>query len=430
MVVWTGADLRRAKEILRKYSVGRFRDAVEEIQRVIGRDVTAHALRSVFLRHELGPPSTYCAEDDESDEQDRMSPNASGPNNAADEEDDDEGEDDNGFDPGSPLHKLVQVSRRGPVVFADLCDKLDLSPSKTRGLIEQAKEMGIRLHVENNHVGIRSAQPEERVRQVGIAPVIGERQKVGVISDTHLGSKYCMREQLKEFVHYAYEQGVREILHPGDVLDGMYRHGVFEVSHVGLDDQARDLFETLPQLPGLNYRAITGNHDFTFTENSGVDVGHFLTGYFRKRGRNDLHFYGNRGAFLKVKGAIVHLWHPRSGVSYARSYALQKHVEKYASGEKPNILLAGHWHVYCHVYERGVHAVACPTFQGGGSAFSKSLGGAPAIGGMILSWDLTSHGTLRSFIHEYRAYFEMEKPQIIEDDTAYREEIPVSRGGK
>ena len=372
----------------------------------------------MFLRHELGPPSTYCAEDDETVEND---------NGEVDENEEEESSDQ--FDPGSPLHKLVQVSRRGPIGFADLCDKLDLSPSKARGLIDQAREMGISVHVENNHVGIRTAQPEERVRQIGIAPVIGERQKVGVISDTHLGSKYCLRDQLKEFVHYAYDQGVREILHPGDVVDGMYRHGVFEVSHVGLDEQARDLFETLPQLPGLNYRCITGNHDFTFTENSGVDVGHFLSNYFRKRGRDDLHFYGNRGAFLKIKGAIIHLWHPRSGVSYARSYAIQKHIEKYSSGEKPNILLCGHWHVYCHVYERGVHGIACPTFQGGGSAFSKSLGGAPAIGGMVLSWDLTEHGTLRSFIHEYRAYFEVEKPQIIDDDTAYREEIPV-RGGK
>lgn len=415
MVVWTEADLRRAKKILSKHTLDQFREAVEEIQRVVGRDVTAHALRSVFLRHNLGPPSTYCAEAEEDESEDRRSA--------------EDAEASAQFEPDSLMHKLVQASKKGPLVFSDLCDKLDLSPSKTRSLIEEAREMGINIHSEHNHVGIRHSEPEERIRQIGIAPVIGKRQKVGVISDTHLGSKYCLREQLKEFVHYAYDQGVREILHPGDVLDGMYRHGIFEVSHVGLDDQARDLFETLPQLPGLTYHGITGNHDFTFTEASGVDVGHFLSNYFKKRGRNDLHFYGNRGAFLKVRGAIVHLWHPRSGVSYARSYALQKHIEKYSSGEKPNVLLAGHWHVYCHVYERGVHAVACPTFQGGGSAFSKSLGGAPAIGGMILSWDLTEHGTLRSFIHEYRAYFEMEKPQTIDDDTAYREEIPV-RGGK
>jgi hypothetical protein len=392
MVTWSDLDLRRAKTILARFPVRRFREAVDEIQRVVGREVTPHALRSVFLRNDLGPPSSYCLED--------------------------AGDEDN-VDPVTEvrvpglLEKLVQHARRGPMGFAELCNKLDLSPAKTRGLIEQAREAGVKVHVEHDHVGIHFPQPDDqadegRVKDVGIAPVIGERQKVAVISDTHLGSKYCLRDQLKDFVHHAYEQGVREILHPGDVLDGMYKHGMWEVSHSGLDAQAQDLFETLPHLPGLSYRAITGNHDFTFTEASGVDVGDYLTNFFQKRGREDLHFYGNRGAFLRVKGAVVHLWHPRSGVSYARSYAIQKHIEKYSSGEKPSLLLAGHWHVYVHCLERGVHGIACPTFQGGGSAFSKSLGGAPAIGGLILSWGLTEHRTMRDFVLEYRTYYERE----------------------
>lgn len=344
-----------------------------------------------------------------------------------------------GVDFGTPLPKAVQLdeqmqhlvslTKKSPVSFSKLCDMLDLSPARVKTLIDESKTRGLVISVENDQVGFKP-HVEERVQPVGIAPTIGTRQKVAVISDTHLGSKYCMREQLKDFVEYAYAQGVREILHPGDVTDGDYRHGKFEMSHIGLDEQARDLIEVLPQKPGLNYRCITGNHDFTFTEESGVDVGRYLSNYFHENGRSDLHFYGDRGAFLKVNGAIVHLWHPRSGVSYARSYALQKHIEKYASGEKPNILLAGHWHVYCHVYERGVHALACPTFQGGGSAFSKSLGGAPAIGGMILSWDLTAHGTLRNFIHEYRAYFETEKPQQIFNESAFLEEIPVAKVSK
>lgn len=407
MSLWTDVDVSKAQDILRKYPTHRYAEAVREIQRVLKRSVTPGALRSAFLRKSEGPPTSYCYE--EEGEASEPSIDDEVTEAPLDEE----------------LEKLVKFTKKGAISFSALCDKMDLSPKKTKALIEEARGMGFRLHVEHDHVGIKVPQPEDRVRTIGIAPVVGERQKVAVISDLHLGSKYCLREQIKEFVQYAYSQGVREILCPGDVLDGIYRHGLFEVSHTGIDAQAQDLIETLPELPGLNYRSITGNHDFTFTESIGVDVGDYLMSYFQKRGRKDLHFYGNRGAFLRVKGAIVHLWHPRSGVSYARSYAIQKHIEKYSSGEKPNILLCGHWHVYCHVYERGVHGIACPTFQGGGSAFGKSLGGAPAIGGMILSWDLTSHGTMRHFIHEYRAYFEVEKPHTIDDDTAYLEEMPV-----
>jgi Calcineurin-like phosphoesterase len=395
MDFWTDTQIDKALRILARLPRARYGEALEKIAEATGREVTGAALRNVFLRLKLGSPCSHMGTKLGIA---KLAPKA--PTKA---------------DLPALVQALLKVTKKGPVTFSNLCDQLDLSPTKTKRLLDEAKALGVPLHVEHDHVAFRPREADERVRTIGIAPVVGERQKVAVISDLHLGSKYCLREQLVEFIRYAYDQGVREILCPGDVLDGMYRHGLFEVSHTGLDDQARDLFETLPHLPGLNYRCITGNHDFTFTESCGVDVGHFLRNYFLERGRKDLHFYGNRGAFLKVKGAVIHLWHPRSGTSYARSYQLQKNIEKYGV-VKPQIMLAGHWHVYCHVYERGVHGIACPTFQGGGSAFSKSLGGAPAIGGLLLSWDLTIHGTIRGFTIEKRSYFEDEKPFDIHND--------------
>ncbi len=404
MSKWTDAQIKKAQKILGKYPVSQYREAVAAIGKATGREVTRHSLRNVFDRMGLGAPSLLCKEE--------------------------EGEDDNteteGTEKPSPagsdvLQKLHSLVKKGPVSFETLCDKLDLSPSKMKVLLDEAKAHGLLIHIEHNHVAIKPSVQDNRVKTIGIAPVVGQRQKIAVISDTHLGSKYCLREQLKEFIHYAYSQGVREILHPGDVLDGMYRHGLFEVSHTGLDAQTEDLFETLPQLPGLTYHCITGNHDFTFTEAIGISVGDYITNYFRERGREDIHFYGDRGAFLKVKGAVVHLWHPRSGGAYAKSYGIQKQVEKYSS-IKPQVLLTGHWHIFCYIYERGVNAIACPTFQGGGSAYGKSLGGAPAIGGLLLSWDLTAHGTIRSFVIEKRSYFEEEKPI---DITNKLDAIPV-----
>lgn len=323
------------------------------------------------------------------------------------------------------VEDLVAAMKGGPVPFSKLCDKLDLSPMRLQELLNKAHAAGILINVDHDHVGIRAEAPPEHVQLSGIAPTIGETQRVAVISDLHYGSRYCLREYITDFIDYAYSKGVREVLVPGDIVDGNYiRHGLFELSHVGLDNQADDLATNLPRKKGLTYHAITGNHDLTFTEQNGVDVGKYFENMFVERGRRDLKFYGNRGAFLKMRGAIIHMWHPMGGGSYARSYKLQKRVENYSSGEKPHILLAGHWHVYCHVYERGVHAMACPTFQGGGSAFGKAIGGAPAIGGMILSWDLTAHGTMRNFAHEYRAYFEKEKPQQVADDSAWLAEAP------
>lgn len=326
----------------------------------------------------------------------------------------------------SDILRLLEVVKKGPLMFSELCDKLDMSPGKARTLVERASKMGSKVVVAHDHVGIGPDKTEERIQGIGgIAPVVGERQQIAVISDTHLGSKYCLRPQLQEFIHYAYERGVRNIMHPGDWLDGCYKHGLWELSHHGLEAQVQDLVETLPKLPDLRYHGITGNHDETFEDSCGLGVGPYIERAFHEAGRHDVKFYGRRSAYVRVGGSVVHLWHPRGSAAYAKSYRLQKIIEKYSSGEKPHLLLVGHFHQYCHLFDRGVHAFLCPTFQGGGSAFGNSLGGAPAIGGMIMGWDLTEHGTMRRFSHEYSAYFEVERPHNVDDDTAHREEMPV-----
>lgn len=307
------------------------------------------------------------------------------------------------------MARIHAAVKGGPVSFSELCDALDMSPSKARAAVDEARASGMRIDVEHDHVGIRPTVDETRIQEIGVPPVVGERQHVAVISDLHFGSKYCLREQLREFVTYAYGEGVRNVIVPGDLLDGCYKHGLWELSHHGLDEQVDDMFATLPALDGLRYHAITGNHDETFEDTCGIHVGPYIEDRFRSRGRHDVRFYGRRGAWIRIGGAVVDLWHPRGGGSYAKSYKLQKKIEGYAAGQKPHILLVGHWHQYCHLYERGVHGFLCPTFQGGGSSFGKSLGGAPTIGGLIMSWDLTEGGTMRRFAHEYRAYFEAER---------------------
>jgi predicted phosphodiesterase len=307
------------------------------------------------------------------------------------------------------LPRLVELIKK-PITFPELCDKLDMSPKKTQELIARARAEGVLVHVEHNHVALRFPEPIDKIQNTGITPIVGKRQVLGVISDTHLGSKYCLREQLKDCVHYLYERGVRQILHPGDMLDGCYQHAMYEMTHVGIDDQTRDFYETLPALPGLRYHVIGGNHDQTFTDASGVDTPEFIVNYFKKRGRHDITAYGNRGAFIKINGVVVNLWHPRGGGAYAKSYNNQKRCESYAA-IKPAVLLTGHFHTFSYIEERGIQAINCPTFQGGQSAFGKSLSkGAPAIGGLLLGWDLTRDGTMRDFALEKRAYFEVERP--------------------
>jgi len=308
------------------------------------------------------------------------------------------------------LEALFALARkaRGGLDLETLCNGLDASPAAVRALLEQAKRVGMPLDVADGaKLMFRPPSPSDRVQTTeAIAPTV-DAVRAGVISDLHYGSRFCLRDRIADTVDWLYAEGVRCILLPGDIHDGNYvGHGLFELSHVGFEAQLEDSVEHLPRREGLTYLAISGNHDETFLTQNGADIVAALAQH-----RPDVRYYGHRGAFLNLAGTVVHLWHPSGGGSYAVSYKLQKRIEAYASGEKPHVLLAGHWHRYCHIYERGVHAFCCPTFQGGGSAFGRSLAsGAPAIGGMLLEWDRTADGTLRNFRHTYRAYFEVEKP--------------------
>lgn len=382
---WTEKEIQTVKEMLgRFHSVG---EAAGPISAKLGFRCSVTMIRNVLNHHGISPNTV------------------TGKNLPS-----------NTLEPSENLKSLYQLLKKRPYRFSELCDKLDVAPSRVRALLKEAESFGVLLNVEHDHISVPTNVLDERVQNTGISPVVGKRQTIAVITDTHLGSKYCLRPQLRDFIEYAYEQGAREICHVGDILDGDYRHGKFEMSHMGIEEQTRDLYEVLPKKKGLTYHAITGNHDFTFTEESGVNVGRYISDYFNKRGRQDFFAYGDRGATIRIRGATVCFWHPSGGVSYALSYKMQKKIESFSSGEKPSILLIGHWHRFAYIVERGVHAVAGGTFQGGGSAFSKSLtSGAPAIGGTVIHWNLTKERTLRDVIIDRRSYFEVEQPKEIEN---------------
>ncbi len=309
------------------------------------------------------------------------------------------------------LQKIADLTRHAPKPFEELCNELNVSPRRAREMIEEAQVAGYDVRVADGAVGRTPAVTPEPVT---VSKAEGDWQMVSVISDTHLGSRYCLREQIQDFVNRAYENGVREILHPGDILDGCYRHGRWEVTHTSLDDQISDLLDVLPKRPGLSYHAIGGNHDETFKDQAGFDVGRLIEARFQDAGRDDFHFYGWRGAMLRVRGALFEMWHPRGSGAYAKSYKAQRYLAQSYGPWKPDVLLIGHFHTFNYCVERGVHAIQCPTFQGAGSAFSKSLGGTPSIGGTILSWRATEDGTLRDFNLTLRSYYEREAPRELQ----------------
>jgi hypothetical protein len=309
--------------------------------------------------------------------------------------------------------RFVTIAAKGGTL-EELCDRFDSSPKKIKELIGIAKKQGFRIDVVGDHVGFVPRAPVPGERRVVASP--GEENVFAVASDIHVGSKYFLEECFVDFVTRAYkEDGVRTVFGPGDVLDGCYRHSKWEEKHHGFQDQAAHAAKIFPKLPGLKYVMIAGNHDETFEKESGMDVCKALEGVFRSAGRDDLQMLGARGAYVRYgarganqRGVLVELWHPLGGAAYAVSYQLQRHVENYGVGQKPDFCFGGHTHQQVYCVRRGVHCFWSGTFHGGGGSFSKALGGAQSIGGWIVRYKQTRDGTVRDVAPTWRSYYEVE----------------------
>jgi predicted phosphodiesterase len=307
---------------------------------------------------------------------------------------------------------FASVAKKGGTL-EELCDRLDQSPKKVKAMIEAAKSAGYSIAMVGGQVGYVPPKPLTGEAKLVARPC--EEGIFAVVSDTHIGSKYCLEDQLRDFINRAYkEDGVRTIFHPGDILDGCYRHSRWEESHHGYHAQSTRATKVFPQLPGLRYVGIIGNHDETFESDAGLSVVSSLPQVFRDAGRSDFELLGARGAYVRFapkggRGILVELWHPIGGGAYAVSYKLQRHVEEYGVGQKPDFMFAGHWHQQCYIVRRGVHCFSSGTFHGGGSSFGKALGGAQAIGGWVVRYNQTKDGTVRDVLPNWRGYYETEQ---------------------
>ena len=207
--------------------------------------------------------------------------------------------------------------------------------------------------------------------------------KIGVVSDTHIGSN-CQQITL---LHEAYKmmraKGVKKVLHAGDMVEGngkLFRGQVYEMFLHGADAMINYAIKYYPKFNGMTTYVIGGSHDYSFYKEGGTDVLMKIA-----EEREDIKYLGMFGAFMKLGKILVYLMHGAGGVAYARSYKMQKIIEQIPPEKKPHILLLGHYHVQCHLPTyRNVAGFQLPCFQTQTNyLMAKAL--FPEIGFLILT---------------------------------------------
>jgi len=226
----------------------------------------------------------------------------------------------------------------------------------------------------------------------------GDKWKVAVISDTHIGSNVFRPTELETFVKYAIDNGVETFLLPGDIIDGtkVYKGQEYEQSIPGIDAQIDYFSEIFPSIPKGYF--IIGNHEYSAFKNVGKDVGQDIC-----RNRKEFQYIGCMEGRVSINGVVFELFHPQGSGSYALSYKLQKRIESYIPGNKPRILLMGHYHQSMCMTVRNVTGYMCGSFQGP-NTFSKALSLANVTGGWILEI-MSNDGEVNSIKSEFIQFY-------------------------
>jgi len=244
--------------------------------------------------------------------------------------------------------------------------------------------------------GFISTKREQLVDHTYQLPKRLKPYKIGLIADTHFGSV----KQQPTLTNKAYEIFKKEkvimVLHAGDITDGngeVYKGQRHEMFLHGADNHIKYIVDNYPKAD-FPTKFITGNHDESFYNLAGMDIGKQISDQ-----RKDLEYLGLYGAYLTIGNLKIYLMHGSGGGAYAQSYRCQKICEKFPSGEKkPNILVMGHFHSSNILPSyRNIYAIQMPAMQGQ-TPFARKKGLATELGVVILEItpDIKGLGTIKT----------------------------------
>jgi len=314
------------------------------------------------------------------------------------------------------LVKIVKgrTNKNTFIAFRELCDIMDLSPKKAESLIDEGKALGYTLNISGDvlYLDTQIDKKQEKKHQVAI-PKEKNKLTFALISDTHCGSKHCMKEEMKHFINTCYnEYGITTIFHSGDCLAGnkVYKGQPAELEDWSCQGQASIFAETLPQLKGLEYTAVLGNHDIDFIKSNGADPAFIIN-----KMREDVTFIGNiKGrCFLGDTGIEMELLHVKS-TARVRSYAPEMHVFRSMSPKDyAHIVAAGHMHSQGYFQVQDSHCFLVPSWEGA-NYFIKYFDLHPMIGGIVVTLILDDENNIIRCDNSFHMYNkETEKKEII-----------------
>lgn len=318
--------------------------------------------------------------------------------------------------PTLPDRTAIQAALKNkPKTLPDLASSLTVSEQIARAAVDAAIKAGATV-VERGGKFHLDAEPAIG----GDNKLVFQTDRNGYFefaacSDEHLGSKYERLDCLHEYYDQIVKRGLTTVFNAGNWIDGEATFNRHDLLVHGMDNQMDYLVKNYPQRDGVKIYAVTGaDHEGWYARREGVDVGKYAANAMMDAGRSDWFDLGYMEAFVRIQhpesqqGSNLCVMHPGGGSSYAVSYAPQKIVEGFDGGDKPAVLLIGHYHKSGYNLIRNVHTMQTGTFMGQ-SVFMRQKKLSAHLGGCFVKVHVDERtGAVDECTYTFRNYFNRE----------------------
>lgn len=260
--------------------------------------------------------------------------------------------------------EIRKLLAKAPMSEGELADALDCSPSRIRTALQELQTKGANLskvaggrfllHNIVEHGGRLVLKPKDR----------GDGWTVfGVITDNHKGNRHHRQDVENEAYATFAREGITEVLNAGNWIDGECNFNRSELLVFGIDGQLDNWIDTTPVHEGIKTFFISGDdHEGWWNQRESMNIGQYAQLRAENAKRKDLQFIGHVEADIELKAkkgsAVMRVMHPGGGSAYAFSYDPQKIVEAFQGGEKPQVLILGHYHKWDYCFPREVHVIS------------------------------------------------------------------------
>jgi biotin operon repressor len=310
---------------------------------------------------------------------------------------------------------VLKRKRSKARTIEDIADELDRGP---RAVTEALKRLRARGYNVAASVGRRGGLQLEAVAEDTVRAHIvhdlseytGQWVRFGVCGDKHLGNMHSRLDVMKLLYDLYESEGIATVYDTGNWIDGEARFNKGELLVHGMDAQLDYWIEHHPARAGIVTKYVAGDdHEGWYQQRECLEIGRYAMLRARDQGRNDLEYLGYAEALVELKSTagsrIMMVNHPGGGSAYAISYKGQKYVESLQGGEKPALILQGHYHKFNVGYPREVWVVDTGTCCDQ-TLFMRKKQLQAHVGGQIVELIQAPDGRITRFRVEFLPFYD------------------------